>query len=329
MTKYPKNSAGRIMLDKKFVPVAKKYQNLGEVREQFQRNISKLRTINYVYITDDEERLVGVVSIRDVFKKGEHIKLSQVMVRDLVKANPDQDQEEVVYLALRGNIKSVPVVARDNTFLGVVPSDKILSILYQESREDILMHAGILEEDRKLMLPINASIKTLVRARIPWLVLGLLGGILAATVVEGFMTALKLHLTLIAFIPVMVYMADAVGTQTQTLFIRSLALDYRLAIRRYFLKEMKVGFIIAFICGAFLTLVTFFWKSSLMLGLIVGVSLFSACFVAVLVAVIVPLMLKKLKFDPAVGSGPFSTIIRDILSLIIYFEVANLLLKFL
>jgi len=326
--KYPKNSAARIMLDKKFVPVAKKDETLGEIRDQFQKKISGWKTINYVYITDDE-RLVGVVSIRDVFKKKKTIKVSRVMVRDLVRVFPDQDQEEVAYLALRNNIKSMPVVARDNVFLGVVPSDKILFILYQELGEDILMHAGIAKEDKKLILPIDASIKTLVRARTPWLILGLLGGILAVGVVESFGVALKSYLTLAAFIPVMVYMADAVGTQTQTLFIRSLALDSRLAIKKYFLREMKIGFIIAFISGFFLALITFFWKGNPILGLIVGSSLLITCLVAVFIAVLVPLVLERLRFDPAVGSGPFSTIVRDILSLIIYLEIASLLLHLL
>lgn len=317
------------MLDRKFVPVARRDQRLGKVRDEFKEKISGWQTINYVYIIDEFQRLVGVVSIRDVFKKKENLKVSQVMVRDLVKVFPSQDQEEVAYLALRNNIKSVPVVAKDNTFLGVIPSDKILFILYQELGEDILMHAGIVEEDKKLMLPIDARIKTLIRARIPWLTLGLLGGILAAGVVGSFEIALKSHLALVAFIPVMVYMADAVGAQTQTLFIRSLALDGRLAIKKYFLKEMKVGFIIAFISGLFLALVTFFWKGDPILGLIVGLSLLIACFVAVLIAVVIPLFLRRLKFDPAVGSGPFSTILRDILSLIIYFKIANLLLHLL
>jgi len=326
--KYPKNSAARIMLDKKFVPTAKKDETLSEIRDQFQEKISGWKTINYVYIIDDE-RLVGVVSIRDVFKKKKTIKVSKVMVRDLVRVFPDQDQEEVAYLALRNNIKSVPVVAKDNVFLGVVPSDKILFILYQELGEDILMHAGIAKEDKKIILPIDASIKTLVRARTPWLILGLLGGILAVGVVESFGVALKSYLTLAAFIPVMVYMADAVGTQTQTLFIRSLALDSRLAIKRYFLREMKIGFIIAFISGFSLALITFFWKGNSILGLIVGLSLLITCLVAVFIAVLVPLILKRLRFDPAVGSGPFSTIVRDILSLIIYFEIASLLLHLL
>ncbi len=329
MAKYPKNSAGRIMLNKRFVPIAEKGQTLADIRKEFQEKISGLKTINYVYVVNGDQRLVGVISIRDVFKKRGNLKVSGVMARDLVKVFPDQDQEEVVYLALRNNIKSMPVVTKDNVFLGVVPSDKILFILYQESREDILMHAGILEEDRKLMLPTDTPIKSLIFSRTPWLILGLFGGILAVRIVESFEIALKSHLILAAFIPVMVYMADAVGTQTQILFIRSLALDRRLAIKKYFLKEMGVGFVIALICGTFLSLVTLFWKGSLILGLIVGASLFSACFIAVLIAVIVPLILKKLKFDPAVGSGPFSTIIRDILSLIIYFQIANLLLHLL
>ncbi len=317
------------MIDRRFVPVAKNGQTLADIRKEFQEKISEWKTINYVYIVNGEDRLVGVASIRDIFKKKGTFKVSRIMIRDLVKVNTRQDQEEVVYLALRNNIKSVPVVAKDNVFLGVVPSDKILFILYQELGEDILMQAGILEEDRKLILPTDTPTKSLIYTRTPWLILGLLGGILAVGVVESFAIALKSHLILAAFIPVMVYMADAVGTQTQILFIRSLALDRRLAIKKYFLKEMGVGFVIALICGAFLALVTLFWKSSPMLGLIVGTSLFSACFMAVLIAVIVPLVLKKLKFDPAVGSGPFSTIIRDILSLIIYFQIANLLLHLL
>ena len=157
------------------------------------------------------------------------------------------------------------------------------------------------------------------------MLLGFFGCLFATQIVKFFEAPLQAHFVLAAFIPLIVYMADAVGTQTEILFIRSLV--YRLDIKKYFLKEIKVSFFIALILGTLLTLISYFWIKLPKIGIILGISLFLTIINAFLLGLLVPYFLNKLKKDPAIASGPVGTIIRDILSLIIYFSVASLLLK--
>lgn len=330
MFQYPKNSAGRHMVLKEHLPVFYLDQTIGEVLSLMKESFSKWETINYFYILDRRERLMGVISIKELFRQSPDVPLYKVMKKNIIKVLPEIDQEKVVYLSLKHNIKAIPVVDKNEILLGIVPSDKILHILYRETREDLLKHAGVFEfEPDETIAGFEVSTQKMVKSRLPWLILGLFGGLLAASLVEGFEATLKSYLILVAFIPVMVYMADAVGAQSQILFIRNLAVNHHFTLRKYFFREFKIGLIIAFVCGTLLSLITFFWKNQINLGIIVGLSLFATCFLAVLIALLIPLILKRFNVDPATGSGPIATLVRDVLSLFIYLEIATLLLKWL
>ena len=152
-------------------------------------------------------------------------------VTDFVTVRTSTDQERVAHLALKYNIKAVPVVSKDHTFLGVVPSDKILEILNREHTEDVLRFAGVRHKHSPVQdVLLDQSPLTHVKSRLPWLVIGLLGGVLAAFVIGIFEETLAHELLLAAFIPAIVYMADAVGSQTQMLFVRALAVDHNLKV---------------------------------------------------------------------------------------------------
>lgn len=325
---YPKNSAGQQMLLKEHLPVFYSNQKIGDILSSIREKIHIWKTINYIYVVDRQNHLIGVFSIRDVFQKPADTMLFQIIKRQIIKVLPEIDQERVAYLALKHNLKAIPVVNKDGFLLGAVPSDQILKILHHEMREDLLKHAGIMEfEPDETIAGIEVPSQKLIKLRLPWLILGLFGGLLAAVLVESFEITLKSYIILAAFIPVMVYMADAVGAQSQILFIRGMAINHHLDLKKYFFKELKIGIIIALICGMLLSLIALSWKGLLNLGIIVGASLAATCFFAVLIALVIPLILRKINIDPAAGSGPIATLIRDILSLFIYFEIATLLLK--
>jgi magnesium transporter len=249
------------------------------------------------------------------------------MIKTLIKAHPYTDQERVAILALKHNLKAIPVVDKENKFLGVVTSDTILDILHSEHVEDILrsagVHDGVYFPSRLMKVPISI----LAKARIPWLIVGLLGGIFAAQIANFFETPLKTHFALVGFIPLIVYIADAVGTQTQTLVARSLAIDFEFSFKRYLLKEIKVSLLIALALGVLLSVISILWYRLPYLGLILGISLFLAVIASIFIGSLIPYLLQKFKQDPAIGSGPFATIITDIASLVIYFSIASLLLK--
>ncbi|HUW71644.1 MAG TPA: magnesium transporter [Candidatus Humimicrobiaceae bacterium] len=323
--KYPPESAGRRMISN--VPTAIPEEKILDIRKKLFEKAKDFETLNYIYIIDRRGKLVGVLSLKDAFQKPEESKIEDLMVKDLIKARPNTDQERVAILALKHNLKSIPVVDKEDIFLGVVTSDVILGILHSENIEDTLRFAGIYKHGAILNETLQFPISVLSKIRLPWLIFGLLGGLFAAQIVTFFEDSLRVHFVLAAFIPLIVYMADAVGVQAQTLFIRSLAFNPRLNAREYLLKEVKISFVIALILGFLLGLISFLWFGFLNIGIILGFSLFFTVICACLIAVLVPWLLQGLKKDPAIGSGPFATIVRDILTLVIYFSVASLILK--
>jgi len=323
--KYPPDSAGKRMISN--VPTALPEERIIDIRKRLFDKAGDFETLNYIYVLNQKNELIGVLSLKDVFQQSEEAVVGELMVKKVVKVRPSTDQERVAILALQHNLKAIPVLNKDNLFLGVVPSDVILEIIHSEAIEDILRFAGIYKRGDVLNKTLKSPVRVSAKIRLPWLIFGLLGGLFAAQVVNFFEGSLKDHFILAAFIPLIVYMADAVGVQSQTLFIRSLALDSRLEIKSYFLKEIKISLVIALILGVLLALIAFLWFGLLNIGVILGISLFLTVICAGIIAVLIPWILKNLKKDPAIGSGPFATIVRDILSLLIYFSIASLLLE--
>lgn len=323
--KFPKETAGRRMV--KNVPVCYPEDEISDIKKILLERAGEFETLNYIYVVDQEKRLRGVFSIKEIFQRPGETKIEDLMERRIIKVGPYTDQERVVILALKNNLKAIPIINKEGHFLGVVPSDIILEILHSEHVEDFLRSVGIRKNGYFPEMLIKTPIGILAKRRLPWLFLGLLGGIFAAQIVNFFETSLEHHLILAAFIPLIVYMADAVGAQSQTLFIRSLAIDQGINLKKYLIKEIKTSFLMALILGILLSLIALIWLTSPLFGLILGISLFLTVIFSSLIAILIPWLLNNLKKDPALSSGPFATIIRDILSLVIYFSVATILLK--
>lgn len=318
--------AGAIMLPLSQIPLAKVSDTIGDVVKTLLKNIRELETINYIYVIDEEGKLKGIMSIRDIFAIDKESKVTDIMEKKLVRARPRTDQERVALLSLEYNLKAIPVVDKTEKLLGVVSSDVILNVLHKEATEDILRLAGV--QDKFAVDVTKVSTRMLVSARIPWLLVGLGGGILAARILGFFEATLEAQIILTFFIPVMLYFSNAVAIQSQTMFIRNLTINPRLAAKNYFLKEIKIGSSIALICAVLLSLASFFWKVSPLIGIILGLSMFISATLAIALSIFIPWFLQKSKIDPAVGAGPFVTAVNDVSTLIIYFSVASLMLKF-
>ncbi len=317
-----KNIASEVMI--KAVPSVKVFQTVEDAERMLLQKAKKFITIDYIYVLDEKNRLVGVVSIKDIFKASRKEKIANIMKIKLVFAHLHTHQERIVYLALKHEIKAIPIVDKENHFLGVVQYDDILKIFNKETQEDLLKFAGI--HAKKEFDIIRASTKEIVKARMPWLLLGLLGGIAAASIVGFFEKILSSYIILALFIPVLVYMSDAIGTQSETLIVRSIALDPKLSLAAYLKREFFSAAILSLVCGIFLLVASAIGWCSLRISIIVGLSLFFGMFAGVFVSTILPLFLKKLNLDPAIAAGPFATIISDISTIIIYFGIASLML---
>lgn len=321
--KYPNESAGRKMI--KAVPITYSEQRILDVKNMLFDKMKELETINYIYVINKKEELIGVFSVKEIFRSPEQTKIKEIMKQNIIKVRPYADQEKIAISALKNNLKSIPVVDKNNKFLGVVPSDIILDVLYSENVEDFLKLAGINSPLQKIS---KGSSLYLFKIRIPWLVLGLLGGILGATLITFFEAPLKENFILASFIPLILYMSGAVGNQTEILLIRNMALDTKISVCKYFFREIKVSLLISLILTSLLFSISMiFFSAPYNIAIILGSSLFISIFVAVSVGVFMPYALNKFGKDPAVGSGPFSTISRDILSLVIYFLITTFLLR--
>lgn len=322
---YPHESAGRKMTFN--VPKVQLSETIGHIESALIKNIKSYDDVDYIYVVDSHEKLKGVISIKELFRTPKDTKISKVIKRDLVSAHPYTDQERIAILALKNNIKTVPVVDKTGRFLGAVSSKTILKTMHTEAVEDALHYAGIQKTDGADITKI--SIIDSIKTRLPWLIIGLLGGIITAEIIGFFDNALQENLILTIFMPIVIYMADAVASQTQVLFIRNLTTNHHLILKQYLSREIKISLSVALICSIFFSLISIFWHKQITFAIILGISLFIAIGFAIGVAILIPWIINKLKKDPAVGSGPFATIITDILSLVVYFSVTTVLIELL
>lgn len=321
---YPKDSAGRLMTNR--VPTASLGDTIGIVEKGIFANIGKLKSINYIYILD-KKVLKGVISIKELFRQAKSRKIDDFMTSNLATSHPYSVQEKVAQLALKHNIKSVPIVDAENKFMGVVLSDDILNIVYQEVQHDIMKlagvhHRGSVKIDDVIKLPLYVSLKH----RLPWLILGLGGGIALAWLIGLFERTLAENIVLTAFIPLVVYMASAVGTQVSFFIVRDLAINEKIDFLTYAWRQFKVvsamGVIVSFLI--FFIVLTFY--NQLVLASVIALAMFLATLSSVVTGLFIPYFVSRLHFDPASVSGPIGTIIQDFMTVFIYLAIASYLL---
>ncbi|KKQ34366.1 MAG: Mg2+ transporter [Candidatus Nomurabacteria bacterium GW2011_GWB1_37_5] len=308
------------------VPTVGEDALISEVAELITSKSNNFETIIYVYVLNNMGGLAGVMSVKEVFSAPKERKVSEFMKKDYVSVYPHSHQERAAMLAIKYNVKAIPVIDKDRKFLGVIPSDVILNILHEEHIEDALRSGGFTITSSMVKDIARAGGKSYFKKRLPWLIFGLGGGLLAAYFVGYFEDTLKQLLTLAAFVPAIVYMGDAVGTQTQTVLIRSLAAESTFNFKKYIVREILVGVALAAVLGIVVGVISFVLWEPMVLGVILGFSFFITIISAVLIALFLPLLFLKLRFDPAIASGPFATTIRDLTSVIIYLEVATFVL---
>lgn len=280
---------------------------------------SEYETIDYIYVLKNRQ-LVGVVSLHELFSASPTKKVDEVMTTDIAYVHAQSDQEKVATVALAQNIKAVPVLDTENQFVGVVTSDTILQVLRDEQTEDILKFAGVsfTASERLSQFTIIEHLKS----RLPWLLLGLAGGVLAAVVVERFTDILQDTLILAAFIPAIVYIADAVGSQTQMVYVRSLMSSRRTTLSRTLQRELTVATAVGITLATTAGGIVYTWLNNDAVTIVVSVSILITVYFSVIVAILLPWTFERLKLDPALATGPLATVIRDISSLCIYFLFA-------
>lgn len=321
---WPKGSAGACLTQK--VPVVNSQFTIGQVYRYLNKNINQLETVNYIYVVNRQNKLIGVFSIKEIFRNKPEQKINALMKKNIAHALPTDPENKVANQAIYHNIKAIPVIDKYDNFLGIIPADRIHVILKYQFIRKLNQLAGITrgieEYGNVLEMPVSKSFWR----RIPWLLVGLFGGIVLAHFLGFFEDTLRENIILAAFIPVITYISNATAIQVQTVFIRDLAIHENLLMKKYFFKQLFISLLIAVCCSVLLLVSALLGWTQSHIIIIISISMFFTIIFAVSLSLLVPYIFKKIKLDPGIASGPFSTILQDISSVIIYFLIATWLL---
>ena len=264
-------------------------------------------------------RLAGLLTMERLLAASPDAVVSEVMDADPPTVGPGTDQERAAWQAVRHDEPGLAVVDADGDFQGLIPPQRLLSVLLAEHDEDLARLGGFLASTRRARLASTEPVRRRLWHRLPWLLLGLGGALLAAVLVGGFERQLEHNVQIAFFVPGVVYLADAVGTQTETLVIRGLSVGVGLA--RVIVRELVTGLALGVLLAVLaFPVVRLIWHDG-QVAAAVAIALFAACSVASLVAMVLPWIISRFGKDPAFGAGPLATVVQDLLSILIYFAV--------
>ncbi|MEW6246173.1 MAG: magnesium transporter [Nitrospirota bacterium] len=324
LLKYPKDSAGAIMTTEFFsLPEDTTAQ---EAIRRLQ-HATDAEMVFYIYVTDKENRLVGVLSLRQLLTVPPNTPLKNIMTRDVISVTVDTDQEEVARQVASYNLLAIPVVEKDNTLVGIITVDDVVDVIREEATEDMLKMAGALEEETQS----KSSSLAAARLRLPWLFTNLIGSLVSGAILWLFRFTIQEVVAIVSFIPVIAAMGGNVGLQSSTLIIRGLATgSIELTdVWKVFFREIRITLLMGLACCVILTLVGWLWHGHAVLGMVIGASMLIAFIVSTSMATFMPILLKRMGVDPAIAAGPFVTTANDITGISIYLTLATVFLEYL
>jgi magnesium transporter len=321
LLRYDDDTAGGIMVPE-FIALHQEVTAKKAI-ESLQTEYQDVEMPFYLYVKDEYDSLMGVISLRQLVVVTPDTPLKEFMTTEVISVQPGVDQEEVAKIVARYDILAVPVVDENRHLVGIVTVDDVIDIFRQEATEDILKMAGVGEEFVE-----TKSVMRSTRIRLPWLFASCVGGILAFFIIGRFEESLIKFTYLAAFIPVIMGMGGKIGTQSSTIVVRGLATG-RLNIRDLWpvvFKELSVGMILGVVYGTMIGVVAQLQYNRVELAVAVCLAVVSSMSIAALVGSFVPMIFARLNIDPAVATGPFVTTSIDIISVFIYFQIATTLL---
>jgi len=322
---YGDFTAGRIM-DTEFISL-EETTTVSEAIARFREVAKDVDMVSYLYVVDKGGRLLGVTPLRSLLLALPEQTLGEIMNSSVIRVHTDTDQEEVAQLASRYDLLAIPVTDDENRLMGIVTIDDIVDVFREEATEDFFKMAGTSDEE----LAYQERPFKVAGIRLPWILVNLVGLLFAGMVTTQFQQTFTVAL-LVGFVPVIMGMAGNVGSQTATIAVRNIATG-RLSsdkgvVMQFLVHQIKVGALLAVVCSALAALAAAaagHWQ--LNLALVIGLSLFVSIQLASLNGVLIPVVFKRLGFDPAVASGPLVTTTNDIIGISIYFGLATLLFR--
>jgi len=320
---YPEDSAGRLMTTA-FVDL-KEQMTVDEALEHVRATAPDKETIYHLYVISKDRKLIGGLSLRELILAPGSALIKDIMNPEIKSVFTETDQEDVARIFEDYDLIALPVVDKERRLVGIVTHDDILDIVREEDTEDIHLMGGLGAPEETYF---NLTVFGDVKRRGGWLALLVLLSSLSSNILKAYSASLEAAIALAFFMPMLIDTGGNAGTQSSTLITRGLAtgeIDKRHA-RTILLREITIGFILGAILGGFAYLRAYLMQGDTMIGFAVGIALFVVLFIANLVGALLPMLAVRLKLDPAVMAGPFLTTAVDVVGLIVYFEVAKVIM---
>jgi len=322
LLKYDDDSAGGLMA-KELIKVNENWPVTRCVKEM-RLQASEVTRVHSVYVVDNNDTLLGRLSLKDLLVADPKSNVKSIYISKVDFVNVNDSGEHVANIMQKYDLGAIPVVDDKKKLLGRITIDDIVDLIKEEAEKDYQLAAGITQD-----VDVDDSIYKLSWARLPWLFLGLLGGIGAAAVMGGFEEVLLQYKILFYFTPLIAAMAGNVGVQSSAIIVQGLANnDVKDSINNRLLKETLLSILNGIILAAFLFGFIYLWRNEIDVALAISLSLVVVIIVAGIVGTFIPLFLNKRGIDPAIATGPFITTSNDIFGILIYFLIAKLILQF-
>lgn len=318
---YEDETAGAIMTTE-YVAIESQ-QTVGSAMRLLKEEASKAETIYYVFVKDVNDFLVGVISLRDLIVNDDDMLISDIMNERVISVKVGDDQQDVARTMRDYDFLAIPVTDYDGRLLGIVTVDDIIDVMDEEATSDYSGLAGV-DVDEVTENPFKAAAK-----RLPWLITLLFLGMSTATLIGRYEELVSEASILAVFISLITGTAGNAGTQSLAVAVRRLAVqDDERGFMSLIIGEVLTGLITGFVTGVTIFLIVGIWKQNFMLGFVIGMAMLCAITVANLAGSLIPMVMDKLGFDPAVASGPFITTLSDLTSVLIYFNIASLFMSY-
>lgn len=323
LLRYDEDTAGGLM-GKELVKVNENWNVLTCVKEMRAQaeNVSRVHSI---YVVDDENRLKGRLSLKDLLTTSTRAQISEIYIGNVTSVSVDAEDVEVARIMQKYDLEAIPVIDAMGRLVGRITIDDIIDVIRDEADKDYQLAAGISKD-----VEADDSIMELSKARLPWLVLALLGGFISVKMLGLFEGAMLIHGELFFFTPLIAAMAGNVGVQSSAIIVQGLANDTLSgSLFNRLIKEISLSLLNGSILAAILLFGSYFiLDEPIIIGFVICCALISVIIIASLIGTFVPLLLDKFGIDPALATGPFITTSNDICGILIYFSIAKMILGF-
>ncbi|WP_340201617.1 magnesium transporter [Ascidiimonas sp. W6] len=322
LLRYDENTAGGLMA-KELVKVNENWNVLTCVKEM-RAQAENVTRVHSIYVVDDEDKLKGRLSLKDLLTTSTKTQISEVYIPKVDYVNVHEKAEEVAKVMSKYDLEAIPVIDELGRLVGRITIDDIVDVIKEEAEKDYQLAAGITQE-----VEADDTVFELIRARLPWLVLGLLGGLGSVIIMEGFEEALSKYEKLFFYTPLIAAMAGNVGVQSSAIIVQGLANDnVKGSLFNRLLKEVGLSLISGCVLGVLVIIFGMLTKLDLIFSFTIAISMLCVIIVAALIGTFVPIILHKKGIDPAIATGPFITTSNDIFGIFLFFYLSKIILGF-